>query len=127
MKIFDKIVKAIREVVFVLSIITTAIGLFFLFMGIVYFWFRDVIKLEFITDVGDWNAYILLAGLVIFSIGIWYLYSYLKNRKFVLKELRTNKRSELLKRHNELRITVKHMPSKYQKMLRAKEEELRIK
>ena len=75
----------------------------------------------------DWSFYILAFGFIVFVIGVYYLYVYLKNRKFILKELETNKRSELTKRHAELKTTVKHMPSKYQKMLKEKERELRLK
>lgn len=120
----------LREYVLILSIIITIIGFILLFMGVLWYWVRDVIvgnsALAFISDLGDWNAYILVAGLIVFFIGIYYLYSFLKNRKFVLKELRTNKRSELLKKHKELRSVVKHLPTKYQKMVQEKEDELGI-
>jgi hypothetical protein len=66
-------------------------------------------------------------GLIVFGIGFYYLYSFLKKSRFVLKELRTNKRSEIQGKHNELRRTVKHLPKKYQKMLEDKENELNIK
>jgi hypothetical protein len=44
-----------------------------------------------------------------------------------LDELATNKRSELLKMHSELKQTAKKLPSKYKKMLKEKEEEFKIK
>ena len=69
----------------------------------------------------------LIAGFVILIVGVWYLYSYIKHRRFVLKEIKTNKRSELLKKHGELEDTVKHLPSKYKKMVDEKAEELRVK
>ena len=81
---------------------------------------------NFSEDILNWWLYFLIIGFIIFATGVWYLYSYLKNRKFILEELETNKRSELIKRHTELKNTVRHMPSKYQKMLKAKEEELKI-
>lgn len=106
------------------------VGLFLLFMGVIFYWISGV-ELGFYTDIikelGQWNAFLLIAGLIIFGIGLYYLYSYLTKRKFVLEELRTNKRSELLKKHKELKSTVKHLPSKYQKMVKDKEEELNIK
>jgi hypothetical protein len=77
--------------------------------------------------LADWNAYVLIAGFVILIAGVWYLYSYIKHRRFVLKEIKTNKRSELLKKHGELEDTVKHLPSKYKKMVDEKAEELRVK
>ena len=126
-----KISGFIREYIFVLSAITTIVGLFLLFIGVLWFWFRDVIEgndaLNFIRALEDGNAYLLVAGFIILFIGLYYLYIFLKNKKFVLEEFRTNKRSELLKKHNELKGIVKHLPSKYQKMLKDKEDELKIK
>jgi predicted membrane protein len=125
-----KISGFLGEYVLGLSIITTIIGLFLLFMGIIWYWFKDL-KLGFytatITKLADWNAYLLIAGFVILIVGVWYLYSYIKHRRFVLKEIKTNKRSELLKKHGELEDTVKHLPSKYKKMVDEKAEELRVK
>jgi len=125
-----KISGFLREYILILSIVITIVGFFLLVMGVLWYWFRDIVTdnnaLSFIYDLGDWNAYVLVAGFIIFFIGVYYLYSFLKNRKFVLEELRTNKRSELLKRHKELRSVVKHLPKKYQKMLQEKEDELNI-
>lgn len=125
-----KISGFLGEYVLGLSIITTIIGLFLLFMGIIWYWFKGL-KLGFYTDtitkLAHWNAYLLIAGFVILIVGVWYLYSYIKNRRFVLKEIKTNKRSELLKKHGELEDTVKHLPSKYKKMVDEKAEELRVK
>ena len=127
----SKIIRFMREYVFGLSIITMIIGLFLLFMGVLWFWFNDIViensSLEFIANLENLNAYLLVAGLIIFGIGLYYLYSYLNNRKFALEELRTDKRSEFLKKHNELKNIVKYLPSKYQKMLKDKEDELRVK
>ena len=118
------------EYVLGLSIITTIIGIKLLLMGIIWYWFKSL-KLGFYTDtiakLADWNAYLFIAGFVILIAGVWYLYSYIKHRKFVLKEIKTNKRSELLKKHGELEDTVKHLPSKYKKMVDEKAEELRVK
>ena len=125
-----KITGLLREYVFGLSIIIMIVGLFLLFMGVIFYWISGV-ELGFYTDVikelDQWNPFLLIAGLIIFGIGLYYLYSYLTKRKFVLEELRANKRSELLKKHKELKSTVKHLPSKYQKMVKDKEEELNIK
>jgi len=124
-----KIMGFFKELKLGLSIITTAIGLFLLFMGVIWYWFRSL-KLGFYTDIinslEDWNAYLFGIGFVILATGVWYLYSYIKHRKFLLKEIKTNKRSELLKKHGELEDAVKHLPSKYKKMLESKKEELRI-
>jgi len=125
-----KITALLREYVLGLSIITIIIGLFLLLMGIIYYWFKDV-KLGFYTDIimdlGEWNAFILIAGLIILGIGIYYFYSYYTQRKFVVEEIQTNKRSEFLKRHKEVKVKVKHLPSKYQELVKNKEKELKIK
>lgn len=127
----SKITRFMREYVFGLSIITIIIGLFLLFMGVLWFWLKDIIignnALGFIANLENLNAYSLVAGLIILGIGLYYLYSFLKNRKLALKELKTDKRSEFLKKHNELKSIVKYLPSKYQKMLKDKENELKIK
>ena len=129
-----RIVGFLREYIFGLSILTMIPGLFFIFMGIMYYGFRSVITpptsvFHFIYKPfgnGDFNAYFLVAGLIIFGIGVYYLYSYLNKRKFVLYQLKTDKRSEILKKRSKLETTVKHLPSKYQRMLSEKEEEFNI-
>ena len=125
-----KITGLLKEYVFGLSIINMIIGLFLLFMGIIFYWISDI-ELGFYTDIikklDQWNAFILVGGLIIFGIGLYYLYSYQTNRAFVLEEIKTNKRSEFLKKHKELKGTVKHLPSKYQKMVKDKEKDLKIK
>ena len=125
-----RITGLLREYVFGLSIILIIIGFILFFMGIIWYFLNDI-ELGFYTDIitqlGHGNAYIFIIGLIIFGTGVYYLYSYLKNRKFALEELKTNKRSEFLKKHSELKEKVKHLPSKYQKWLKEKEKELRIK
>ena len=123
-----KITGFFREFVLIFSIILTVLGFVVLFIGASGIWFQDIAKDVFnlSEDFFSWSFYLLIIGFIIFGAGIWYLYSYLKNRKFILGELETNKRSELLKKHGELKNTVRHMPSKYQRMLKDKEEELKI-
>ena len=125
-----KITGLLREYVFGLSIITMAIGLFLLFMGVIFYWINNI-ELGFYTDIiqklDQWNAFLLVGGLIIFGIGIYYLYSFIINKKFVLEEIQTNKRSEFIKKHKELKGIVKHLPSKYKKMVKDKEKELKIK
>ena len=121
-----KITGFFREYVFGLSIITFIVGLVLLILSLIHYFLAEY-QPEFIENLGEWNFYLVLIGLIIFAFGAYYLYSYLKNRKFVLEEFKTNKRSELLKKHSELKDTVRYMPSKYKKMLKEKEEELRIK
>jgi len=124
-----KITGFLREYVFILSIIFTILGCIVLIIGITGMWFQDILKnmLGFSDEILNWSLYILIIGLIVFGIGVYYLYSYLTTRKFVIEELKTNKRSEFLKKHIEVKQKVKHLPSKYQKMLKEKEEELQIK
>lgn len=123
-----KITGFFREFVLIFSIILTIAGLFVLIIGATGNWAPNILEdvLNFTDDILQWWLYFLIAGFIIFGAGVWYLYSYLKNRKFILKELETNKRSELIKKHAELKTTVRHMPSKYRKMLEDKEKELKI-
>ncbi|UCB58074.1 MAG: hypothetical protein JSV67_05570 [Thermoplasmatales archaeon] len=118
----------IREFILFFSVLLLILGLIIFFIGITSVWFPDIPKniLNFSEDILNWNIYFLMIGFILLVAGIYYLYLYLKNRKFILDELETNKRSELLKRHSEIKSTVKHMPSKYQKMLKEKEDELKI-
>jgi hypothetical protein len=127
-----KITGFLREYVAPLSIIITIIGIFLLFMGISWFFVKGIIQsptspLYFIFKLNNWNAYTLVGGLVIFGFGFYYLYSFSKKRKFVMDELKSDKRSEILKMRTKLESTVKHLPSKYQRMLTEKEDELNIK
>lgn len=124
-----KITGFFREYVFGLSIVTMIVGLIVLFIGILGMWFGDVAKdfLNLTDDAIAWGLYVLIIGLIVFGTGIYYLYGFIVKKKFVLEELQTNKRSELLKRHSELKESVRHLPSKYKEMLKEKEKELRIK
>ena len=118
-----------REYVFILSITLTILGCIVLFIGISGIWFQDILKnsLNFTDEAIAWSLYILIIGFIMFGIGIYYLYNYFNNRKFVMQELKTNKRSEFLKKHVEVKQKVKHLPSKYHKMLKEKEKDLQIK
>ena len=127
-----RITGFLREYVVALSILIIIPAVIFIFMGVVYLFFIDIAEpidssLHFIKDpVGIWNDYIIIAGLIILGIGVYYLYSFFTKRKFVLQELQTDKRSELLKMRSKLESTVKQLPSKYQRMLTEKEEEFNI-
>lgn len=127
-----RIVRSLREYVLTLSILLIIPGIVFIFMGVVFLFFNSAAEpadslLHFISVLGVWNDYILIAGLIIFGIGVYYLYNYFTKRNFVLNELKTDKRSEILKMRSKLETTVKHLPSKYQRMLSEKEEEFNIK
>jgi hypothetical protein len=125
-----KIGSFLREYVFGVSIIFTILGASIILISVMGIWFPDPLTNIFgiSTDILAWSVYILILGFVVFGwFGVYYLYTFLINRKFVLKELKTNKRSEFLKKHNEVRIKARRLPSKYQKMLKEKEKELKIK
>lgn len=121
-----RIVGFFREFVLVFSIIALILGLIIFSLSLIHYFFQDM-QPEFIENLQDWNFYLMIIGFILLAAGIYYLYSYHKNKKFILDEIKTNKRSELLKKHAELKSTVRHMPSKYQKMLKDKEKELKIK
>ena len=123
-----KITSFFREFILIFSVILTIVGLFILIIGATGNWAPDFPKnvLNLTDDILQWWLYFLIFGFIIFGAGVWYLYSYLNNRRFILKELETNKRSELIKKHAELKNKVKHMPSRYKKMLKEKEDELKI-
>ncbi|MBU0498328.1 MAG: hypothetical protein KKC68_05940 [Candidatus Thermoplasmatota archaeon] len=123
-----KLTNFLREYVFTLSILLIILGLVLLILSILGL--QNITLggiLTSITSLNLWNAYILVFGLIILAFGIYYQHSFQKNKRFILKELETNKRSELCKRHKEIHRRIKHLPSKYQKMLSDKEKELNIK
>ena len=124
-----KIAGFFREYIFGLSIVTVVVGAFVLFIGILGIWFaEDAQDLLNITEgVTDWCPYVLIVGLIVFGAGLYYLYGFIKNKNFVLEEIETNKRSEFVKRHGDLKDSVRYLPSKYKEMLKEKEKELKIK
>jgi ABC-type anion transport system duplicated permease subunit len=127
-----KITGFLREYVLALSILLLIPALLFIVMGVIYVFFSSIAEpadspFHFITaSFGIWNDYIFIIGLILLGIALYYLYSYFTKRSFVIDELGTDKRSELLKMRNKLESTVKHLPSKYQKMLSDKEDEYNI-
>jgi len=124
-----KISGFLREHVLILSIILTILGIILLLIGVTGLWLQDIPKniLKLSDDIIKWSLYFLIIGFIVLLTGVYYIYSYLKNRKFLLDEIKTNKRSELIKKHADLKNTVRHLPKKYQKMLKDKEEEFNIK
>lgn len=124
-----KISSFFREYILCFSIILTIIGFIVFFLGLTGVFFQDIPKNLMALDesILAWSVYFLIIGFIVLVTGLWYLYSYLRNRRFIIKELKTNKRSEFIKKHAELKNITKHMPSKYQKMLREKEETLKLK
>lgn len=127
-----RIVTFFREFVFVFSLILITVGIIFMIVGGVFYVAPSLIEnqesmMYFVYTWGNWNAYILVAGLILFGIGTYYLYSYEKKKRFMLKGLKIDKRSELLKKHAEMKNTAKRLPKKYQQLLEEKEEQCGIK
>ena len=124
-----KITGFFREYIFGLSIVAMIVGLIVLFIGVVGIWpgNDDTNVLNLTDEIITWSPYVLIIGLIVFGMGIYYLYGFIVKKKFVLDELQTNKRSELLKKHSELKESVRHLPSKYKEIVKEKEKELRIK
>jgi hypothetical protein len=125
----EKIIGFLREYILIFSIITIVIGAIILIIGILGIWFSDEIKnvLGFMDNIIPWSPYILIFGLILFGAGLYYLYMFISKKNFVIKEIETNKRSEFIKLHTELKNSVKYLPSKYKEMLKQKEKELKIK
>ena len=124
----EKIIRFFRENILILSIITMIIGLIILIFGILGIWFQDEIKniLEFMSILFPWCPYILIIGLLIFGTGLYYLYMFITKKNFIIKEIETNKRSEFIKKHVELKNSAKYLPIKYKEMIKQKEKEFKI-
>jgi hypothetical protein len=124
-----KISGFLREHILILSLLTIIIGIIILIIGILGIWLKDEIKnmINFMDTLIPWSLYILIIGLILFGMGIYYLYMFVTKKNFIMKEIETNKRSEFIKKHAELKYSVKYLPSKYKEMLKRKEKELKIK
>ena len=120
-----KISNFFIEFTLVFSIILTIVGLILFLIGITTVMDINIFNLS--ADILNWNIYFLLIGFFVLIAGVYYLFSFFNNRKFLLEELATNKRSELLKMHSELKLKAKKLPSKYRNMLKEKEKEFKIK
>lgn len=121
-----KIVGFVREYIFALSIIALLLGIVVIMFPIIHYAFADM-QPDLIRSVGEWNFYLVIIGFILLAAGSWYLFVYLKNRKFIIEEIDTNRRSEFMKRHGELINVVRKMPLKFQEMVEEKERELKIK
>jgi len=124
-----KISKMMREYVLILSILSTILGAIVTIFGIIGIWMKDFLidSLSISSDFLVWSPYILVIGIIVLLAGIWYLYDFFRNKKILLEELQTKKRSEFLKKHVELKDAARHLPSKYQQLLEEKERELNVK
>lgn len=118
-----------KEYIMGISIALLIIGLIVLIFGILGTWSSDMLTdlLRIHPDVLDWSLYILIIGAILTFLGGYYLYDFLRNKRFLLDKIETNKRSEFMKYHAQLKNAVRKLPSKYQEMLHKKEKQLRLK
>ena len=117
-----KMSQLFREYIMGISIILAVIGVIVTTIGAVC-----TFEMGFFTsDIEVWGFYILVIGVIILLSGIYYFYDYISNKRFFMEEIHTNKRSEFVKRHQDLKNAVKHLPSKYQTILKDKEKEFKI-
>lgn len=124
-----KITKMMREYVFGLSILATIVGAVVTIFGVLGIWMKSLLTdtLSISSDLLVWCPYILVVGIIILLAGVWYLYDFFRNKKILLDDLQTRKRSEFLKNHAALKDAARHLPSKYQNLLEEKEKELNVK
>lgn len=117
-----------KEHVAEISIVLLIIGLVTLIFGILgMIWTENLIDMLGINEeLLSWSLYILIVGFILTLAGAFYFYDFMRNKRFLLDELETNKRSEFMKNHAELKNAARHLPTKYQDMLAEKEDELRV-
>lgn len=119
-----------RELRLPVTILMLIVGLILLLTGIIWIWFPRIsagLLSELANSLANWNYYGLVVGIILLISGIWYLYDFIKKRKTLLEKMKTDRRSEFVKRRKELEKIVKSLPRKYEKMLLEKMEELKIK
>ncbi|RLF57592.1 MAG: hypothetical protein DRN25_06270 [Thermoplasmata archaeon] len=119
--------KIWREIRFPLSLLIFVLGIIFFISSIAWLFFRET-NLSLISDLsrffGDWNYYLIVVGIVLLFVGGWYSYDYIKKKRYLLEEIKTDRKSEFVKKKAELEGIVKSLPKKYERMLREKEEKL---
>lgn len=119
--------KIWREIRFPVSLLLAVLGLVFTISGVVWIFLRES-KLGLLSKLaeffGNWNYYLIIIGVVILFAGVWYAYDYISKKKFLLEEIKTDRKSELVKTKAKLEKIAKTLPRKYEKMLIEKEEEL---
>ena len=119
-----------RELRLPVTILMLIVGLILLLTGVIWIWFPRIsagLLSELANSLANWNYYGLVAGIILLIFGIWYLYDFIKKRKTLLEKMKTDRRSEFVKRRKELEKIAKSLPRKYEKMLLEKMEELKIK
>jgi len=122
--------KILREIIAPLSVVLIVLGALSFLMGAIWIWFSNVeiwVLSSIVESLNNWNYYLFVIGIVLLITGAWYLYDFFRKRKFLLDEIKTDKRSDLVKRKAELEDIVKRLPRKYEKMLEDKKRELKIK
>ena len=119
--------KIWREIRLPASLLIFVIGLVFLISSVVWLFFRET-NLSLISNLsrffGYWNYYLIVVGIVLLFVGGWYSYDYIKKKRYLLEEIKTERKSEFVKKKAELEAIVKKLPKKYERMLREKEEKL---
>lgn len=119
--------KIWREIRLPVSILLSMVGIFFTVSSIKWVFMKES-QIGGIDELsgffGDWNYYLIVIGPIILILGIWYTYDYIKKKNFLLEEIKTDRKSELVKRKSELEKIVKTLPRKYEDMLREKERNL---
>ncbi len=125
----EKISKMMREYVVILSALSIIVGAIITIFGVLGIWMKSLLTdtLSISSDFLVWCPYILVVGIIVLLAGIWYLYDFFRNKKILLDDLQTKKRSEFLKNHAALKDAARHLPSKYQKLLEEKEKKLNVK
>lgn len=119
-----------RELRLPITILLLIVGFLFLLSAINWMCLPKVsiaFLSSFALSLGNWNYYVLVAGIILLLAGAWYLYDFFKKRKTLLEKIKTDRRSELVKRRAELERIAKSLPRKYEKMLMEKMKELKIK
>ena len=122
-----KINEFFREYVYGISIITIIIGIpitIFGTLGILTTVLQDSFGIS--SNIVEWSPYFLILGIIILLTGVFYIYNFHKNKRFFIDELETNKRSEFVKRHQEIKTAVRYLPKKYHDILQEKEKEFKI-
>lgn len=110
------------------SLLGLILGILATSMGALWILLPDTATtIELLNQIGDWNYWILLGGIIVLFAGIYYLYSYIKNKTFLQEEITAERRSEFIKKHKELKAAARNLPCKYQDMLKEAEERFNYK
>jgi hypothetical protein len=126
---FEKIGKILRELTLGISILLVILGVIVLMLGVLGTWWNQI--LIDVSGISEellvWSPYVMILGLIVLAFGIWYLYSYFNNKRIVTEGLQTNKRSEFMKKHAEIKKAARRLPSRFLQQLEEKEKQFRMK